>query len=168
VPPRTAYTPQVPQLFSETLADNILLGWPGDLADAVRLAVMEDDVAEMPEGLETMIGSRGVRLSGGQLQRTAAARMFARRPQVLVCDDLSSALDVHTEASLWERVLEDRSRTVIAVSHRRAVLAQADQIVVLKDGLVDDVGTLSVLLERCEEMQRLWRSESLVADEADA
>ena len=164
VPPRTSYTPQVPQLFSETLADNILLGWPGDLSEAVRLAVMEDDVAEMPEGLDTMIGSRGVRLSGGQLQRTAAARMFARRAEVLVCDDLSSALDVHTEASLWERVLEDRTRTVLAVSHRRAVLARADQIVVLRDGAVADIGALRELLDRCDEMQRLWRSEALVAE----
>lgn len=166
IPPRTAYTPQVPQLFSETLGDNILLGWPGDVDEAVRLAVMEDDVADMPDGLATMIGSRGVRLSGGQLQRTAAARMFVRRPEVLVCDDLSSALDVQTEAALWERVLEDRTRTVLAVSHRRAVLARADQIVVLRDGRVEDVGSLPELLARCEEMRRLWRFEAVV--EADA
>jgi ATP-binding cassette subfamily B protein len=166
IPPRTAYTPQVPQLFSETLADNILLGWSGDVESAVRLAVLEDDVAEMPDGLATMIGSRGVRLSGGQLQRTAAARMFVRSPELLVCDDLSSALDVETEAALWERVLSDRSRTVLAVSHRRAVLARADQVVVLRDGRVDDIGPLSELLERCEEMRRLWRFEAVV-EEAD-
>jgi ATP-binding cassette subfamily B protein len=114
----------------------------------------------MPDGLSTMIGSRGVRLSGGQLQRTAAARMFVRSPDLLVCDDLSSALDVHTEAALWARVAEG-GRTVLAVSHRRAVLARADQIVVLRDGRVDDVGRLDGLLGRCEEMRRLWRFEEL-------
>lgn len=162
VPPRTAYTPQVPQLFSETLEDNILLGTEGDLDEAVRLAVLSDDVAEMPQGLATRIGSRGVRLSGGQLQRAAAARMLVRRPELLVCDDLSSALDVETEADLWDRVLEDGTRTVLAVSHRRAALQRADQVVVLRDGHVDDIGTLEVLLERCEEMRRLWRFEAVV------
>lgn len=161
VPPRTAYTPQVPQLFSETLEDNILLGAEGDLDEAIRLAVLDEDVRDLPEGLATRTGSRGVRLSGGQIQRTAAARMFVRRPELLVCDDLSSALDVETERTLWERVLEDGSRTVLAVSHRRAALRAADQVVVLRDGRVDDVGSLADLLGRCEEMRRLWRLDAV-------
>ena len=164
VPPRTAYTPQVPVLFSETLEDNILLGAEGDVDEAIRLAVLHDDLGDMPDGLATRIGSRGVRLSGGQVQRTAAARMFVRRPELLVCDDLSSALDVETEAALWARVLEGADRTILAVSHRRAALQRADQIVVLRDGRVDDVGTLAELLGRCEEMRALWRFE--VAAEA--
>lgn len=161
VPPRTAYTPQVPHLFSETLADNVLLGVDGDLDEAIRLAVLEDDLHDMPDGLDTLIGSRGVRLSGGQLQRTAAARMFVRAPELLVCDDLSSALDVDTEAALWERVL-DRRRTVLAVSHRRAALRRADQVLVLQDGRLVDAGPLEDLLGRCEEMRRLWRLEEVV------
>ncbi len=80
-PPQSAYTPQAPRLFSDPLRDNILLGLPEtqvDLADAIRQAVLEEDVAEMPDELATVVGPRGVRLSGGQVQRTAAARMFVR------------------------------------------------------------------------------------------
>lgn len=169
-PPHCAYTPQIPRLFSDSLSDNILLGLDpengADLDEAVRLAVMEDDLAEMVDGLSTRIGSRGLRLSGGQIQRTAAARMFVRRPELIVCDDLSSALDVDTEAELWARVLGESGRTVLAVSHRRAVMAQADQVIVLRDGRVQDVGRSTVLLSRCEEMRRLWRYEALEEDEA--
>jgi ATP-binding cassette subfamily B protein len=137
VPPRIAYTPQVPNLFTGTIEDNIALGWDGDVAAAVELAVLGEDLAEMPEHLATGIGSRGVRLSGGQLQRTAAARMFVRTPELLVCDDLSSALDVETEAALWERVFAEAGRrTVLAVSHRPAVLARADQVIRLDAGSV--------------------------------
>ena len=124
-PPRAAYTGQVPRLFSETLRQNILLGLPDDpaaVADAIRGAVMEQDVATLDEGLETPIGTRGVKLSGGQVQRTAAARMLVRRPELLVIDDLSSALDVETERLLWERLFERGDVTCLAVSHRRAAL----------------------------------------------
>ena len=100
VPPRAAYTAQVPRLFSETLKQNILLGLPDDpaaLDAAVRGAVLEHDVQALEAGLETPVGTRGVKLSGGQVQRTAAARMLVRDAELLVIDDLSSALDVETE-----------------------------------------------------------------------
>src|SRR5581483_11926785 len=101
VPSRSAYTSQVPHMFSDTLRDNILLGLPEDedrLSKALDLAVLTPDIAEMAQGMDTMIGPRGVRLSGGQIQRTAAARMFVRPAELYVVDDLSSALDVETEA----------------------------------------------------------------------
>jgi ATP-binding cassette subfamily B protein len=167
VPPRSAYTAQVPALFSESLKDNILMGLPEgsvDVRAAVQAAVLEQDVAELDNRLETVVGPRGIRLSGGQAQRTAAARMYVRDPELLVFDDLSSALDVQTEQVLWQRMFEQRERegslTCLVVSHRRAALQRADHIIVLKEGRVEAEGRLDELLETCEEMQRLWEGET--------
>ncbi|WP_051352967.1 ABC transporter ATP-binding protein [Picosynechococcus sp. NKBG15041c] len=153
IPPQVAYLPQIPQLFSTSLRENIALNWPTTAAEldwAIATASLDSDLQTFPEGLDTPIGTRGFRLSGGQKQRVAIARMLLRKPQLLICDDLASALDLETEQRLWQRLLtmEDvpaggsqtpKHQSFLIVSHRPPILALADQIIQLRAGKISAV-----------------------------
>ena len=138
-PPRCAYVPQVPRLFSASLRENLTVGLAtsdASVTQALRRAAFDGDLEEMAAGLDTLVGPRGVRLSGGQLQRAATGRALVADPALLVLDDLSSALDADTERRVWARVAEEQRTTVLAVSHRAGALERADQVVMLGGGRV--------------------------------
>lgn len=135
-PPRAAWVPQVGRVMQGSLRDNVLLGrthLAGRLPEALWRAVLTEDVERMPGGAGTDVGAGGSRLSGGQLQRVAVARAVIARPELLVVDDMTSALDLGTERVLWNRV-RATGTTILAVAHRSEILAWADQVVELSAG----------------------------------
>ena len=143
-PGRVAAVAQVPRVFSGTFADNVLLDHPDRvLGTAIETARLVPDV-EAAGGAEALVGHRGVRLSGGQVQRLALARGLACDAELLLADDVSSALDAATEIELWT-ALRQRGATVVGATSKRAALAQADRVVVLVQGRVAAVGPWSEL-----------------------
>lgn len=162
-PPLAAYTPQLPHLLSGTIEENVAMGrhFSADqLAQFATLAVMNEDLAGFPEGWDTQVGERGAKLSGGQVQRTAAARMFARDPSLFVVDDLSSALDAVTEERLWNNLKRLNNAAFLIVSQRRPAFQISDEIIVLDEGRIIDRGVVSELLNRCTLFQQLWYGDS--------
>ncbi len=161
-PPHSSYTSQAPRLFSESLRDNVMLGAGDDAGRerAMQLAAMGPDVTAFEHGLDTLVGTRGVKLSGGQVQRASAARMFARGADLLIFDDLSSALDVATERQLWDCLGRSREATCLVVSHRRPALRRATKILLLSEGRLIAEGKLDELLRTQPEMRRLWDAEA--------
>ncbi|NMO56644.1 ABC transporter ATP-binding protein [Actinoplanes sp. TBRC 11911] len=146
-PNQVGYVAQLPRVLSGTVADNIELGHEVDAADAVTTAQLEHDLAAAGGGLQLLIGHKGTRLSGGQLQRLALARALAPRTELLIADDVSSALDVTTELDLWH-ALRDHGVTVVGSTSKRAALSQADRVVILIGGRVEDQGTWADLEDR--------------------
>ncbi|HEU0239578.1 MAG TPA: ABC transporter ATP-binding protein [Micromonosporaceae bacterium] len=132
-PNQVGYVAQLPRVFSGSLADNIRLGHDVEAMTAASTAQLDHDVASAGSGLSLLIGHKGTRLSGGQLQRVALARALAPRTELLIADDVSSALDVTTELALWE-ALRRNGLTVIGSTSKRAALRQADKVLVLNAG----------------------------------
>ncbi|MDO5628871.1 MAG: ABC transporter ATP-binding protein [Mobilicoccus sp.] len=142
-PGQVAYVSQVPRVLSGTFDDNVRLGFDRVFDGPVDDARLSTDVAAAG-GPGSMVGHRGVRLSGGQVQRLALARALAADAELLLADDVSSALDAKTEIDLWQ-ALRARSATVIGATSKRAALAQADRVVVLVDGRIAAVGPWEAL-----------------------
>jgi len=146
-PNQVGYVAQLPRVLSGTVADNIQLGHEVDAVSAVSTAQLEHDLAATGGGLGLLIGHKGTRLSGGQLQRLALARALAPHTELLIADDVSSALDVTTELDLW-RALREYGVTVVGSTSKRAALAQADRAVVLLAGEAVAQGTWRELEDR--------------------
>ncbi|MCL2044476.1 MAG: ABC transporter ATP-binding protein/permease [Treponema sp.] len=163
---------QEPFLFSKTIKNNIAMVQPqitdGELKSAAAAAVVDDTIESFAEGYNTIIGERGVTLSGGQKQRVAIARMLAGKPPVMIFDDSFSAVDTETDAkiraALRQRVKE---AAVIIISHRISSLMQADKILVLKHGTVEDIGSHEELLERGGSYRRIFELQRGIADDND-
>ena len=163
------YAPQVPFLFSATLHDNIAFAHPDasreEVREVARLAALDDDVSGFPKGYDTIVGERGVTLSGGQCQRVALARALLASPRILVLDDSLSSVDAETEARILaglEQAME--GRTSIIVSHRIAAVRRCDQIVVLDDGKIVARGTHEELVAAGGLYADVWRRQRLEAE----
>lgn len=158
--------PQETFLFSDSLAENIRFGRADAVDEEVRraadLAGLETDLATFPNGLDTVIGERGITLSGGQKQRTAIARAIVRNPRLLILDDSLSAVDTATEERILDSIERLREgRTVIIVSHRVSTVKTADRIYVLGDGRIVEQGTHDGLIERGGYYADLYAQQTL-------
>lgn len=160
------YVPQESFLFSRSLRDNIALGRPEatdeEISRAVGLSHLEGDLDLLPEGIETVVGERGITLSGGQRQRATLARAATLDPRILILDDSLSSVDADTEKAILDEL--DRSlagRTLIAISHRPSTLRNVKEIVVLDQGRIVEQGTHAELLERGGLYDRLFRKQAL-------
>ncbi|MFJ7935474.1 ABC transporter ATP-binding protein [Sporosarcina sp. NPDC096371] len=145
------YVPQDHVLFSRSVKENILFGRPNaseaEIAETIRLSYFEKDLEMLPNGLDTLVGEKGVALSGGQKQRISIARALVKNPEILILDDSLSAVDAKTEAKIIENIQAERSgKTTIITTHRLSAIQHANWIIVLDDGRVIEEGTHEALL----------------------
>ena len=166
------YVTQETLLFSDTIAENVAFGVPGDdrrsnevVADVMAVAQLSKDIEDFPQGFETPVGERGITLSGGQKQRVAIARALMMDPSILILDDALSAVDTHTEQEILSRLKGImRQRTSIVVSHRISAVRDADLILVLNGGRVVERGTHAELLVKDGLYAGLHRKQLLEAE----
>ena len=157
--------PQDTVLFNDTIGYNIAYGRPGatqsEIEEAARLAQVHDFVLRLPDGYDTRVGERGLKLSGGEKQRVAIARTILKNPRILILDEATSALDTRTEQDIQAALRRlARDRTTLTIAHRLSTVVDADQIIVLSDGQVAERGTHTELLRRGGLYARMWRMQA--------
>ena len=168
--------PQDTPLFNSTVEHNIKYGnlnaSTEDVRAAARRAQVDDIIQSLPAGYQTMVGERGMMISGGEKQRLAVARLLLKDPPILFCDEATSALDTYTEQALLQNInsiLKDKARTSVFVAHRLRTISDSDKIIVLKDGHVAEEGTHNELLEAHGVYAELWKTqESSIVEDEDA
>lgn len=157
--------PQETALFNDTLRNNLIYGNPSctddELVDAIQAAHLESLVAKLPDGLETRVGERGLKLSGGEKQRVAIARMLIKKPKIYIFDEATSALDMKTEKDIQACLKQISSDvTTLIIAHRLSTVTHADNILVLANGVIIEQGTHQELLERKGAYAQLWQAQS--------
>jgi ATP-binding cassette, subfamily B, heavy metal transporter len=148
-------------LFNDTIYYNIAYGRPGasciDVEEAARLARIHDFVTSLPDGYDTMVGERGLKLSGGEKQRVAIARVILKAPKILVFDEATSALDTKTEREIQASLAEvSAGRTTLVIAHRLSTIVDADEILVLEGGHIVERGHHAALLLRQGVYSTMW------------
>jgi ATP-binding cassette subfamily B protein len=157
--------PQDTVLFNDSIGYNIAYGrlgaTPEQVEEAARLAQIHDFIMTLPEGYETQVGERGLKLSGGEKQRVAIARTILKDPRVLVLDEATSALDTHTEKEI-QAALKTVSahRTTLVIAHRLSTIVDADEILVMGQGLVVERGTHAQLLAAQGQYAAMWAAQA--------
>lgn len=163
--------PQDTVLFNDTVYYNIAYGRPGatreEVEAAAKAARIHDFIISLPEGYETTVGERGLKLSGGEKQRVGIARTLLKNPPILILDEATSALDTQTERDIQDSLLQmGQGRSVITIAHRLSTIADADQIIVLEAGQIVEQGTHEALLANGGRYAAMWARQSAEEDEA--
>ncbi len=165
--------PQDTVLFNDTVGYNIAYGRPEasklEVEAAARAAKIHDFIVSLPDGYETRVGERGLKLSGGEKQRVGIARTLLKNPPILILDEATSALDTQTERSIQDSLKEmGQGRTVITIAHRLSTIADSDQILVMEDGRVIERGTHDVLIDQGGKYAAMWQRQLAEDEEPEA
>ena len=165
--------PQDTVLFNDTIEYNIAYGRPGashdEIVAAARAASIHDFIASLPDGYGTMVGERGLKLSGGEKQRVAIARTLLKDPAIMIFDEATSALDSRAEQAIQAQLKEiAKNRTTMVIAHRLSTIADAHQILVLDHGRIVERGTHQALLARDGLYAQMWARQQARSDEEQA